>query len=273
MTSDAFQCDYCRHPDVDAFPAVVCKHLFAEPRQFWHAPPPSFDEDENNYWPDAHCLQCEKEFAEGGRAATLPRSIEAVSNENETPALLPRTRENDRLICSDCYEEYMASSMEAAELPVCEEWDKFTWDCRQNLFDRQTSLVAKFPLEECVRFDFDPETGNLILFWADGSCAIADTAIVGTFSFELERWYWAWSNPHFNEPIRSRMIRIQRFGNLARYPRLTIPTWRAKAGIGMLMTTVASIILDAKGYVTLPANPNSEIYLAVMDIRRLPASH
>lgn len=129
--------------------------------------------------------------------------------------------------------------------------------------------VAEFPLEECARFNFDQETGELMLLRADGSCAMADTAIVGTYSLERERWYWAWSSPHFSKAIRSRRIRIQSFGNTASYPRLTIPTWQAKAGIGMLMTAVAAFILDAKGYVSLEGNT---FYLAILDIHRLPAS-
>lgn len=272
MTPGHFQCGHCGRQDEDAFPAVVCKHLLAEPRQFWHAHPPSIDGDEVDWWPDAHCPQCEEELARDGGWPGRRRAIEAMSDGKKRLALLQKAVENDRPICSDCYEACMASSMEASERPVRDEWEEFIEDCREVFMERQTGLMAEFALADYPQFDFDQMTGQPTLSGAHGSRVMADSEVIGSYATKDGRWLWAWGNPRFHEATRSPITKVQRFGELATYPRLTIRSWPASEEEALTMAAVATFILDAKGVYVLDGQ-NGPIYLAIMDIRRLPASH
>ncbi len=264
-TQDNFHCDRCGRHDEDSFPTVACKHLVAEPRQFWHAACPTFDSKYMDPWPDALCKQCHQKLLADGGWDGRTQTLSALS-EDEREAMLLATLETDRQICNICYEDGMASGMEVAESQVLAPWTAFVDDCRQALADKQNLLDEQYRLSSYERWDCDQTTGQLVFSNAGKAGVVADVEFIGTYSELTNTWLWAWANFDLLENVRSRISSVQEFGDTHALPRLAIRKWSASEEDGWKMAAVAVAVLNARGMYRAPGD-HGPLFMAIMDLR------
>lgn len=262
-----FQCDSCGRHDEHTFPTVVCKHLAAEPRQFWHAGWPSANPEHLDIWPDAWCGECNRKLIEDGGWEGRNKALNAAP-ESERGALALANLADDRQICNICYEEGMASSMAVAEKQALAQWEPFVEECFQALIDKQNQLEEQFSLSSQARWDLDQPSGKLMFSDGDRPTVVADIEFIGSYSTLTRTWLWAWANFDLDENVRNQITGVQAFGNMHALPRLTIRKWRCSEEVAWNMAAVAAAVLDAHG-VYRAQSRIGPVFVAIMNIQSL----
>jgi hypothetical protein len=90
------------------------------------------------------------------------------------------------------------------------EFDVFLAE-RVDAFERkQAALTERFGLGTHARWDYDQTTGTLVFSDAAGRVVVeADVAPIGSWSAAGPNFRWAWANPSFPEPARTRATRLR----------------------------------------------------------------
>lgn len=223
----------------------VCEHLIADPKQRWCCDYPTAD----NPWPDAWCAKCDMEYQKEGE----------WNERNEGHLKI-------KLLCNQCYESRLASSVEFVDEDIDENWSRTVLECHEEMASKQKLLEMRFSIGKHKRWDYDLEAGTLT-FSNDGIPAvIADIEVIGSVSKVSGTWLWSWANFHLPPNVRSRIVAARDFGEHNAFPRLTVPKWRADEVDGWEVSAIAARELYAEGLYRAPT-ANGFLFMALVKIK------
>lgn len=112
------------------------------------------------------------------------------------------------------------------ELPP--EADRWLDDASKE-FDRKQATLQKDWVRQFNRWEFDPATGELVLFHDDGLKSLASAEILGSFSPDKKTWEWAWNNPDMPAKFCQKSLLVKAFGEhfgLEYLVQGTVPIYR-----------------------------------------------
>jgi len=90
------------------------------------------------------------------------------------------------------------------------EFDEFLAERVDALERKQADLTVRFGLGTHARWDYDQTTGRLAFSDAAGRVVVeADVTPIGSWSAAGPDFRWAWANPSFLEPARTRAARLR----------------------------------------------------------------
>lgn len=147
-----------------------------------------------------------------------------------------------------------------------ETWEDFTARAHESLSKKQEVLKNTYQLGQHERFDYDQETGLLVFSSNGQNLVVAKAQIVGTLSTKSNTWLWSWSNPSILESAKATLQKVKAFGHSRKYEEITQAKWVADEADGWTMTSVSSVILNAKGAYRVP-DDHGFIYLVITDIK------
>lgn len=223
----------------------VCKHLAENPAQRWHCGYP----EEDDQWPDAWCDECNVAYEREGEWNERNEVVSDV-----------------KLLCSGCYDDGIAKSVNRLTGEPLAAWEAWTADCCRTLSEKQNTLWERFQINSYPRWDYDQESARLVFSGADMPDLIADVEFVGTLSTVSNTWKWAWANFSLLAPVRSRIGAVRDLGETKDYPHLRVPMWYADQQEGWHMAGVATEILGAQGAYRAPTD-NGFIFMVMMGVR------
>ena len=223
----------------------VCKHLAENPVQRWHCGYP----EEDNQWPDAWCDECNVAYEREGE----------WNERNEVATDI-------KVLCSGCYDESIAKSVDRLVGEPLAAWEAWTADCCRTLSEKQDALWERFRINSYPRWDYYQESAQLVFSGADMPDLIADVEFVGTLSTVSKTWKWAWANFSLLEQVRSRIGAVRDHGETYDYPHLQVPMWHADQPDGWHMAGVAAEILGAQGAYRAPSDYGF-IFMVMMSVR------
>ena len=223
--------------------AYVCQHLVAGENQGFH-----WGEDPDNPFspvPDAWCHACEEELLREGE----------WNDRNEAFADI-------KVICSECYVEVRSRNWPHDERA----FQTLATEASDALTRKQQSLWSRYKLDECDRWDWDRDTGNLV-FSQDGQARItADICFTGSDSDANGSWLWAWGNSSFSEGERAALAPVRDLGRELGLLKLAGAYWHTSdADDGWLMTAFAAKVLDAIGAYRTPTD-HGHLYMVIRSV-------
>jgi hypothetical protein len=226
----------------------ICEHLAQNGRQRWHCAYPT----EDNPWPDAWCDLCNAEYLKHGE----------WNDENNGSIKI-------KMLCSACYEDRRAESVDIADPAQVRRWDDLVSSCCAELEGKNERLWKRLALSSYGRWDWDQEQKMLIFSDQEGRRILADINFVGSYSSKSDTWLWSWANFSLLEGIRESVIAVRDFGEQQGFPALTVPKWPAKQEDGWHMASIAARLLNAEGVYRTP----SDYGYLFMVMRNVRADH
>ena len=170
------------------------------------------------------------------------------------------------LLCSHCYDEGMASSVDRLAGEALANWDAWADECFAALKQKQGALVEQHDINSYARWDYEQETARLIFSDEGRADLVADIEFVGTLSTVSNTWKWAWANFSLLEPVRSRIAAVRDVGEARDYPHLLVPLWLADESDGWCMAGVAAEVMGALGAYRVPSDQGF-IYMVILGVR------
>lgn len=224
--------------------AIVCQHLPAGRGVGFNqvcAP-----DEPDCVFPDAWCDACE---------AVLDR--EGEWNDRA------QAFANLRVLCSDCYMRARSQNW-PSETHV--EMDALIERSLDYLKSRQDEWQREFRLEDCERYDWNQDRGELVFSRRGSPVVVADIQFVGSVSNRTKTWMWSWANDSFHENVRSRIRGVREYGEEHRLLKLACAYWNGEEVDGWEMTAVSASLLEAKGAYRSPHDHGAE-FMVLTDIR------
>jgi hypothetical protein len=122
-------------------------------------------------------------------------------------------------------------------------------DAVHQLQEKNARLEREFRLGAWPRFDYDVDNGTLIFSEQGVAKVIAEIQIVGTTSFKVGNWLWAWANSHWPLERVVDAERVRAFGEEHGIGELAHDYIEDEDlnGLGWELTAVAARIADAAG--------------------------
>ena len=94
---------------------------------------------------------------------------------------------------------------------VSPEADRWLSEAREE-FNRKQAVLQTDWIRQFKRWEFNPTTGVLTLFHADGGRSLATAEVLGSFSPTDETWEWAWNNPNMPTKFSQKSIAVRQIG-------------------------------------------------------------
>jgi hypothetical protein len=113
--------------------------------------------------------------------------------------------------------------------------------------------VEAWGLDKIDRWDLNQDTGELIFSFADGTRAVAQAQIIGTYNSEDHTWLWAWANPSVDEKLKKDALKVQEYGKKHGIERLTKAKWKGTEEDAWAMAALSVKIGGAQGAYRGPA--------------------
>lgn len=138
-----------------------------------------------------------------------------------------------------------------------EAYNKFADESRVYLRSKLEWTKQEFLLGQYERFDWDQDSGELILSNDGVPKVIAKIQFVGSYSEKSETWLWSWDNTSVLEHIKQDMLEVKKYGEKYGINKLSEPYWMADVIDAWEMTAIAAYILQAKGAYRSPNSDKS----------------
>ena len=123
-----------------------------------------------------------------------------------------------------------------------------------------------FHLSKYPRYDWDQETGEIIFSESGQPKVAAKVQFVGDVSTITGTWLWAWANPTFSEHLKQCVLKVKLYGEEHGIRQLSESKWKADDVDGWEMTSIAALLLNAKGAYKSPGE-NGPIFMVFTDIQ------
>jgi hypothetical protein len=95
---------------------------------------------------------------------------------------------------------------------------------------------------------------------------IADIQFVGSISTRSDTWLWAWANDSVDPQLSSSMGAVRDYGEKHGFNHLTSKKWHAHEVDGWEMTSIAALLLKARGAYRTPGDTGFT-FMVMTDIR------
>jgi hypothetical protein len=202
-------------------------------------------DDPDHLWPDAWCAACERARREGGDARY--RRIAGPDS---------RLR-----VCDRCYE-----TVRERAWPHEEAFDRLVEEATEYLEARQSELETVYRLSSIERYDWNQDSGQLVLSQGGTPQVVAEIQFVGSHSSSTGSWLWSWGNRSLVEGVKSRMREVRRVGEEHGFLKLAAAHWPATPQEAWEMTAVAARLLGAKGAYRSP-DERGALFMVMTEVR------
>jgi hypothetical protein len=238
-SDDAVECP--EHGLRDA--TYVCQHLSSGMGAGFHCGHDADDPD--RLWPDAWCDQCERVRQSEGEWNERSEAFAGI-----------------HLLCDGCYQRIRARNWRQDEAA----FDELLREAVTYLQARQDQLYAQYSIGSYPRYDWNPETGQLIFSENGRPRVVADIQFIGSISTRSSTWLWSWANRSILETVKRRIRDVRAYGEERRYLKLASACWAAEEADGWEMTAVAAYLLKAPGAYRSPG-PRGFSFLVMTDVQ------
>ena len=126
------------------------------------------------------------------------------------------------------------------------DWSTWSREAVALADERNRAWQRRWALPERARYDWDLDTGELVLHGAE-SCVVADLSVVGTTSEADGTFLWAWANPTLADCCAG-IESVRDFGETHDLSLLTTPEWEGGRAEALEMLAIAVRILDSEGF-------------------------
>jgi hypothetical protein len=239
----------------------VCSHVLT------HARPALFVAREDGEWqftcgaadhdPDDSHVVCVGHLIDQDRSlsecADLPDGFEAERSAVGEPWIRCQNRPADINAGETCDEPLSAPAAPRRSAA----FEDLVVTATSYLRDCQESLKRSHFLDRWPRYDWSQETRQLIFSDRGRPKVVADIQFVGSVSIITDTWLWAWDNATIESELCEAMLKIRQYGVANAFPHLTVPKWRAQEVDGWEMTSIAALLLRAKGAYRTPGETGS----------------
>lgn len=133
---------------------------------------------------------------------------------------------------------------------------------------QQEQNEREFSLSSYPRYDWSQDTGEIIFSESENGepRVVAKVQFVGDLSSISGTWLWAWDNPTINERWKQGVVNVKKYGEENNIRQLTESKWKADDVDGWEMTSIAALLLNAKGAYKSP-DENGAIFMVFTDIQ------
>lgn len=223
--------------------AFVCRHLLEGESQGFHMA----EDPDSLLWPDAWCDQCDEALSVEGEWNDASMAFADI-----------------KLICSACYERVRERNWR-------EDKEAFSFliaDAVAVLNRKQARMRERYPIDDCERYDWDQDVGQLVFSHEGKARVIAGIAFVGGISTMTNTWMWSWANDSVSERVKAEMLSVRAFGVENNFLRLASAYWSADEHDGWEMAAIATKILGAEGAYRTPRD-HGFTYMVIKDLHRV----
>jgi len=131
----------------------------------------------------------------------------------------------------------------------------------------QTSThAATWHLGEEANWAADQDTGQIRFTFKDGTVAVADLQIIGTYNTLDGTFLWGWDHPSVAEPLRKHAILAKEFGEKHGLPKFTERKIECSEDDAWEFTAVAARLGKANGAYRGPAG-TALVYMTFDEIK------
>lgn len=162
-----------------------------------------------------------------------------------------------RTICRECYERVRERNWRQD----VQAYESLTVVAAEYFLEMQDVMLRRFPMKDCDRKAWQPETGQLVLSREGRAEVVAQAQLVGTVSTASGAWMWSWANASILESVRADIRRVRQYGDEQSFLKLAAAHWSTSDRDSWEVTSISAYLLGAQGAIRLPDEHGATFFL------------
>lgn len=123
------------------------------------------------------------------------------------------------------------------------------------------------------RFDFDQDTGQLVIKDASGRVRVrARYQVIGTYSTASSSWFWGWANDSIDRELCDAVLDVRQWGCRHRLEPFCEARVPCSSDDALRLFACSLKLTKAKGWYRSAINETATIYTALFDVEVTPAA-